>query len=96
MSNLAMNLRLRLAFLNTTWGALAESADLDPGNVRGWVRRASPRSGTLEQLASLLCVPVHELLNPDFNPRAWPVPGEETKETEGEEEDRNELDDRDS
>lgn len=70
---LATNLRLRLALMNTTWKDLAEESDLSPANVRAWVNRCSPRSSTLEKLADLLQVPSHALLDPDFNPKDYPI-----------------------
>jgi transcriptional regulator with XRE-family HTH domain len=71
---LAENLRLRLAYLDASWEELAVLAGESPANVRGWVRRGTPRGDTLTRLARLLGVPEHELLNPDFNPRDYPAP----------------------
>ena len=70
----ALNARLRLTVLGLTWEDLAKQAGEDPGNVRGWIRRANPRGDTVSRLARLLGVPEHELLNPHFDPRAYPAP----------------------
>jgi len=88
-----MNARLRLAVMNRTWEELARGAGEDPGNVRGWIRRGNPRGDTLRRLARLLGVPEHELLNPEFDPRAYPIPEfADGGNDEQEETDRHQLD----
>lgn len=90
------NARLRLAQLGTTWEELATLGGESPTNVRGWIRRANPRRDTLRRLANLLGVPEHELINPEFDPRAFPAPNFARPDGEkGDETDRDELDDRD-
>lgn len=78
MSDVFMsNLRMRIAYLNRSWEELAKLAGEKPGNVRGWVSRGNPRGDTVERLAKVVGVPTHELYNPAFNPREWPMPEEE-------------------
>lgn len=90
------NARLRLAQLGTTWEDLAKQGGEEPGNVRGWVRRANPRRDTLTRLAKLLGVPEHELINPEFDPRAFPAPSfAQPDGDEGNETSRDEFNDRD-
>lgn len=68
---LRQNVDLRITQLGETVASLAERRGFDRKNVSAWLRYGNPTLATIEALAALCNVPVHALLDPDFNPKEW-------------------------
>lgn len=80
-NTLRQNVKLRLAFLDTTIAELCRNSDEKADNVRQWYRNESISSKTLERLAKLLGVPANELYSDEFNPRNYPPPKTRRRKT---------------
>ncbi len=70
------NVRLRLAYLGKSLSQVASEVGLPRANVQVWTREdGNPTLQTLQRLADALVISKPSaLLDPDFNPRDFPVP----------------------
>lgn len=75
------NVRLRLANLDLSLSKIAEQNDLSRARVSLWIS-GNPTLATMGRLAIVLGIPTFELINPNFDPRKYPAPGEQEAEVE--------------
>ena len=71
---LRKNAKMRRAWLGGTWGELAVRGGESPQLVYQWLFYCRPTLRTVSRLGRILGVPVHALLDPEFDPRVWPPP----------------------
>lgn len=75
------NVKLRTAFLRRSLTELCFMNDVNDKALISSLSRGNPTLSSLEILADVLAVPFHELSNPNFNPREFPVDPVEDKES---------------
>lgn len=69
---LKQNVNMRLGYLGKSLAELCNAIDLEPGKAYQWLNHGNPRLSSVVMIAEALSVPPHALLDPGFEPRAYP------------------------
>lgn len=69
---LKTNANMRAAYLGRSLAELCIAVGLEPGKVYQWLNHGNPQLSSVVAIAEALSVPAHSLLDPSFEPRAYP------------------------